>query len=241
MTPLVTAILANLLSAGAAGFARALRPDGLVAGFLVGVAVWWGSGPAGWALLFVFVVGGSALTKVGYRRKEALGAAQGRGGSRGAREVIANGLVPASLALAAGFGLGDPSWWPPAIAGALATALADTSASEFGPLYGRRCVLAATLRPVPPGTEGAISLEGTVAGALAAALLAGLGFATGFLSGPGAGSVVLAAVLASWLESVLGSLVRRGWLANNEVQNLLNTLVGAGLAVGLMILFGGSR
>jgi uncharacterized protein (TIGR00297 family) len=236
MSPLASAVLVNLIASVLAGGARALRPDGLVAGFLVGVAVWWGAGAAGWALLFLFVLGGSALTKLGYRQKEALGAAQGRGGSRGAREVLANGLVPAAAALLAGR-TGDPVWLI-AMAGGLATALADTAASEFGPLYGKRCVLAATLERVPPGTEGAISLEGTGAGILAAAVLAGLGLATGLFGVTAAVAVVLAAALASYLESLLGSLAKSGFWAGNEVQNFLNTLVGAALAVGLSLLLG---
>jgi len=49
---------------------------------------------------------------------------------------------------------------------ALATATADTTASEIGQLVGRRAFLPLTLRRVPVGTEGAISLEGTLAGAV---------------------------------------------------------------------------
>ena len=237
MKDLALALAVNLVAGGAAARARALRRDGLVAGVLVGLAVWWGAGGRGWLLLFLFVVGGSALTKLGYRRKESLGAAQGRGGSRGAREVLANGLVPALAAIALRFD-GAPRW-ALALAGALATALADTTASEIGPLSGRRCILAATLRPVPPGTEGAVSLEGTSAGLLAASLVAGVAVATGFLGALGLPAVALAAALASWFESVVGSVARRGPFAVNEVQNLLNTLVGAALAVGLFALLGG--
>ena len=58
---------------------------------------------------------------------------------------------------------------------------ADTASSEIGKAYGRRTFLITTLRPVPPGTEGAVSLEGTTAGAVAALLVALVGAAGGLV------------------------------------------------------------
>ena len=45
--------------------------------------------------------------------------------------------------------------------------------------YGKTTYLITTLKTVPRGTEGAVSLEGTAAGAAAAALFAGGSFALG--------------------------------------------------------------
>ena len=50
-----------------------------------------------------------------------------------------------------------------------ATKLADTFASEIGKAYGKTTFLITTLEKVPPGTEGAISAEGTAADAAAEA------------------------------------------------------------------------
>ncbi|MEZ6194414.1 MAG: DUF92 domain-containing protein [Planctomycetota bacterium] len=229
MTPLLGLLLANGLAAGAALAARALRPEAVATAFAVGAAVYWGGGFASWVLLATFVVVGSGLTKLGYRRKAALGTAQSDGGRRGVAEVLANGGV-AAIAAILWRATGEPLL-ATALVGALATALADTAASEVGPVWGRRCVAAATWRPVPPGTEGAISLEGTLAGVIGAALIAGLAALGGVLAPSLVLIVVIAAALASWLESMVGSVARRGFLANNALQNLANTFVGAALAV----------
>ena len=46
--------------------------------------------------------------------------------------------------------------------------------SEIGKAYGKRAYLLTTLREVPRGTEGAVSLEGSVAGVAAALGFSGL-------------------------------------------------------------------
>ena len=54
---------------------------------------------------------------------------------------------------------------------ALAEATADTLASELGEVLGGPPLLLTTLRRVAPGTDGAISLAGTVAGTGGAVLV----------------------------------------------------------------------
>jgi uncharacterized protein (TIGR00297 family) len=121
-----------------------------------------------------------------------------------------------------------------AFAAAFATASADTVSSEIGQLWGRRTFLITTLRPVPPGTEGAVSLEGTLAGLAAAALVAVLGAVLG-LFGPGAVLLVtVAAFVGTTLESLAGATLERRGLLDNEAINFLNTLVGALTAAALV-------
>src|SRR5207245_1921121 len=123
--------------------------------------------------------------------------------------------------------------------GAVATAAADTCSSEIGKAYGRRTFLITSFRPVPPGTEGAISLEGTLGGLLGAVLVAAVGAALGVYSWPLAGLVTLAGLLGSLAESVIGTVAeRRGWLDNN-LLNALNTAIGAAFAVLLIDLSAG--
>ncbi len=113
----------------------------------------------------------------------------------------------------------------------MATAGADTCSSEVGKAYGRRTFLITTLRPVPPGTEGAISAEGTLAGLAGAIVIAAVGVAGG-LYGPGAAALVaIAGLLGSLAESVLGTVAeKRGWL-DNDLLNAVNTAIGAALVV----------
>ena len=75
----------------------------------------------------------------------------------------------------------------------LSTKLSDTCASEVGKAYGKRTFLITTLKPVPRGTEGAVSLEGTIAGIVASIALALVGWAVGLISPVGIGFCVFAA------------------------------------------------
>ena len=90
--------------------------------------------------------------------------------------------------------------------------------------------LITTFRPVPRGTEGAISLEGSLAGILAAIAVAALGAAVGLVPWLALVPIALAAVIANLLESLVGATLESRGLLDNEAVNFLNTLTGALLA-----------
>lgn len=232
-------VLAGLLVNGAIALAawraRSIDGPGALAAVLIGTAITVGLGLPALALMIAFFVLGTAATRLGYRTKAARGIAQERGGARGWRHALANGGVPALLASLAGL---TPSplrdLLVVAYAGAVATAAADTCSSEIGKAYGRSTFLITSFRPVPPGTEGAVSLEGTLGGLAGAAVVAAVGAALGVYSWPLAALVTLAGLLGSLAESVIGTVAeRRGWLDNN-LLNALNTAIGAGVAVLLV-------
>ncbi len=234
-TRVLVAVVVNVLLAGTAFAIRGVDRSGMFGGFVIGFLVWLGLGGAGFSLLLAFFVLGTALTKLGYRRKAEKGLAQEKGGRRGARHAFANGATAAGCALFAAT-TPLPELFALGFAGALATAVADTAGSEVGQLWGRRTFLVTTLRPVPRGTQGAVSLEGTVAGILASMVVAGLGVAGGLFGLGGASIVVVAAFLGTLLESVVGATLERRGLLDNEGVNFLNTLMGALLAVGIAAL-----
>ena len=215
---------------GLAAFAlRLVSRSGLVAGLVVGAVISLGFGARGFALLALFFVLASAATRVRYAAKAAAGTAQADRGARSARNAAANGVCGVLLA---GWALaGGPAWLPIAFAGAFATALADTLGTEIGQAYGRRTFLPTTLRRVPRGTEGAISLEGTAAGAAGATALGAAGLAIGFLTSGGIALAVGAAGTAgSFIESIAHALGLHRRLGGDAL-NALNTVVGAALAV----------
>jgi uncharacterized protein (TIGR00297 family) len=106
---------------------------------------------------------------------------------------------------------------------ALAEAAADTVSSEIGQVLGGRPRMITTLHAVEPGTDGAVSAVGTVAGVVAAAIVAGAGswamrgdWSLFKLSCAGA-------VFGLLFDSLLGAtLERKGWLDNDGV-NFLST------------------
>ena len=123
----------------------------------------------------------------------------------------------------------------------LATKLGDTFASEIGKAYGRTTYLSTTFRRVPPGTEGAVSLEGTLAGVGGSLILAGYGVGSGLMPPAAALPTVLAAWFANNVESIIGATAQGkqglGWLTN-EVVNFINTLIGAVVGALVVVVLG---
>ena len=235
---LLIGLAANAAFAALALLAGSIDLPGAVSAVVIGTAITVGLGPAGLAVMVAFFVVGSVATRLGYRVKAARGIAQEKGGARGWRNAWANGGVPALLALFAGLtppGLRE--LYALAYAAAVATAAADTCSSEIGKAYGRRTFLITTLRPVPPGTEGAVSLEGTLAGAAGALLIASVAASLSLYPWALAVLVALAGLLGSLAESVIGTVAeRKGWL-DNDLLNALNTALGAGIVVLFARLF----
>jgi dolichol kinase len=93
----------NLALALAAYAARGVGVSGAVWGWVLGTTLYGLAGWRGFSMLLAFFVLGTAMTKVGYAKKAALGIAQEKGGRRGARNAFANvgaGVLFAFLALA---------------------------------------------------------------------------------------------------------------------------------------------
>lgn len=226
-----------------------LTTTGFYHSLALGTLLWTTLGWRGWSVCVLFLFLGAAVTRVGFAEKEALGIAEGRGGRRGPENVWGSALTGLLCALAAArarttgaafLGL-SPAVWLLGYAASLATKLADTFASEVGKAYGKTAFLITTLARVPPGTEGAVSLEGTAAsvlGGLLVSLYAGLG--VGLIPGArGIGVATLAAVAATMVESLIGATLqeREGWgWMTNEVVNFFNTLIGAALAMSMGVL-----
>lgn len=119
-------------------------------------------------------------------------------------------------------------------AASFCTKLSDTCASEIGKAYGSRTFLITTLQPVTRGTEGAVSLEGTLAGIVGSIAIALLSWSVGLIDLTGIVFCVIAAFIATNIESVIGATIQSKfeWLTN-EVVNFFNTLIGAIAAIVL--------
>ncbi|MEO0407662.1 MAG: TIGR00297 family protein [Cyanobacteria bacterium P01_A01_bin.135] len=221
---------------------KLLTPMGLLHAWALGVLVWGTLGWQGYAVIMAYFLVGSAVTKVGFAEKEAAGIAEKRSGARGPENVWGSAATAALCALGVwAIALSQPAgakvWTAALLLGyvaSLSTKLSDTCASEIGKAYGKRTFLITTLQPVPAGTEGAVSLEGTLAGVVASLVLAVLGWAVGLMSGGGILLCAIAAFVATNLESLIGATVQGqvDWLTN-ELVNVINTLIGAAVAMGL--------
>lgn len=194
---------------------RALTTDGAAAAALVGfVVMGWGGLPAAVPLL-LFFVSGTWLTRWSARRRKG-GPAGGSARAtrtptphrdtqgRRASQVAANGGV-AAAAVVAGVLWPHPVW-AAAYAGAVATATADTWATEVGAFSRRPPVLVTTGAPVAPGRSGAVSPLGTCAGAAGAVLIALSSAISWELVSPAASHLTASALLPVAAGGFLGML-----------------------------------
>ena len=238
----IQALVVNAVLIGLAQRTPLLTTRGWIHAAALGTMLWGSLGWRGWSAVVVYLVLGSVVTRIGFRNKQSRGLAEAREGRRGPENVWGSAAVGAGLALALAASPQDAIVWRQLLligfSASFAAKLADTFGSEIGKRWGRTTLLITTLRPVSPGTDGAISLEGTAASAVGSAVMT---FALWGLSSPelllipnvsAAGLVMVVGLLATLAESVLGAVVqnRVGWLSN-ELINALQTLLAAGLAM----------
>lgn len=225
---------------------KAATAGGAATGALVAATLYlWTPGwnTALW-LLGALLVLTLAATRYGRTAKEKLGTAEGRRG-RTAAQVTANIGIAAVCGMphmvSPRFGAGPVhEMWLIGMLAALGEATADTLSSELGQVLGGEPRLLTTRRRVPRGTDGAVTVMGTICGVAGAAIVAATAIpALGF--GLEEASIALgSAVLGLFVDSLLGEWVeRRGWLGNDAV-NTLSTLVAAlaGVAAAGWLLHG---
>src|SRR5215471_295635 len=110
---------------------------------------------------------------------------------------------------------------------ALAELAAATTSSEIGSAFSVRTFLITSWKPVPPGTNGGVSLRGTAAGVLAAFITGGCGAAFGLVDVRQLFVIAGAGAIGMLVDSVLGAtLEKRGYL-NNDFVNLFSTAAAA--------------
>jgi uncharacterized protein (TIGR00297 family) len=180
------------------------------------------------ALLALFVLTFSA-TRFGRGKKQRLGVAEDKRG-RNSAQVAAN-LGVAGLGAAAALSRPLPgTCYAVLVAAALAEATADTLASELGEVLGGPPIMVTTRRRVQPGTDGAISLAGTLAGLGGAVLVVLVATLTLGLRSSDAGCAGLGAAGGLFVDSLLGATAEQcGWL-NNDAVNFLSTVAAAVIA-----------
>ncbi|MBI5303178.1 MAG: DUF92 domain-containing protein [Chloroflexi bacterium] len=256
----------SAIIAGLAYWRGSLAPSGALGALVVGALIFGGGGLA-WAIsLVAFFVTSSALSHYKTRAKEPLAEKFQKGHRRDLGQVLANGGWGALLALAYAF---DPH---PllfvAFVGALATVNADTWATELGVLSQSPPRLITTLRVVPVGTSGGITVLGTIVALCGAGLIAIL---AAFIAINGNWLLVIfvgtvAGLLGSVFDSLLGATAQaiyfcdadqketesrvhrcgnatrliRGWRwLDNDGVNFLASVFGSGVAVACYWAIGG--
>ena len=187
----------------------------------------------GWISVCIYLLLGTLVTKIGYKNKASRGIAEARGGQRGPENVWGSAATGCSLALLAYFLPDSLPIFMVGFASSFAAKLSDTFSSEIGKRYGKRTFLITTLKPVSPGTEGAISVEGSVAGLLGSLVMTVVMVNLSIVSGLNVAFIVfISGYLATILESYIGAVAQNNiaWLTN-ELVNSIQTSLAAIIAI----------
>ncbi|NCR00170.1 MAG: TIGR00297 family protein [Microcystis aeruginosa L211-101] len=239
--PWLVAVLLNTVLLGIAWIApkKLLTRMGYLHAWVLGVIVWGSLGWRGYLIVLFYFLVGSTVTRIGLAHKEAEGIAEKRAGVRGPENVWGSALAGAICAILSLFAA---SPWDYllilAYVASFSTKLADTTASEVGKAYGKTTYLITNFKSVPRGTEGAVSLEGTLAGLLAATAISLLAWGIGAIDLLAVLWCVIAAFIATNIESLIGATLQTRFLwLTNELVNVINTVIGAIVAILLSLLW----
>jgi len=184
-------------------------------------------------IMLLFFMLGSMATKFRYREKDALGVAQSHGGVRGYFNVFANGLVGTAGAVLFGI-TGHPAFIA-LFLGSVASAAADTVASEIG-VMGGDPYLITTLERVHPGTNGGVTVLGEAVALAAAVAISLSAWALGVV-GPSVAVIgILAGFFGTNVDSLVGATLENRGVFGNAGTNLVATLAG-GIFAFVLALF----
>ncbi|MDD1660847.1 MAG: DUF92 domain-containing protein [Methanomicrobiales archaeon] len=211
--------------------------SGLFAGSLVGIIIivftYDAYGVRWFLVLLAFLVIGSAATRYGYDAKAAAGIGESHGGVRGYVNVFSNGLI--GVAASVLYGLSGGSTLSIALfLGSVATATADTVGGEIG-MTSHDPVLITTLERVPKGTNGGVTLLGEAAALAASAVIAAIALLLGIADPWMLLFVTLAGFVGSNVDSLVGALLENRGFIGNAGTNLIATLSGGLIAIGLFL------
>jgi uncharacterized protein (TIGR00297 family) len=203
---------------------------GALAGAAVAFVLMLADGFSGFIPLLTVFLLTVITTRWGHRRKQRLGVAERKRG-RTASQVIANLGAAALCAL--------PVIWFPQLSelllvgamAALAEAAADTVSSELGQATARSAYMITDFRDVPIGTNGAISVEGTLAGCVAASIVSWVSASSGVVDWHWTPLIAFAGIGGMFLDSILGATWENAGRLGNDSVNFLSNVFAADIAL----------
>jgi uncharacterized protein (TIGR00297 family) len=229
---------AAVLAVGFAILARAIgsvTDGGAIAGVFVAFLLMLAAGFGGFIPLLTVFCLTVISTAWGYRRKQRLGVAERKKG-RKASQVLAN-LGAAAICVV------PVILFPQleeillvAAAAALAEAAADTVSSELGQATARSAYMITDFRDVPIGTNGAISVEGTLSGCVAASIVAWISAVVGFVEWHWTPTIAFAAIGGMFLDSIIGATWERSGKLGNDAVNFISTVFAADVALIIVLI-----
>jgi uncharacterized protein (TIGR00297 family) len=207
--------------------------SGLFSSALVGIVLLVFAGPRWFMIMLVFFIVGSAATRYKFEYKKRIGVEQGQSGARGYRNVFANGIVATAAAVL--FGVFQQPVFIVMYVGCVATAAADTLASEIG-VTGGIPYMITTLKKVPIGTNGGVTLVGESVALLGGLVISLAAFFLGVITLPMVLVCTLAGFVGTNIDSLVGATLENRGFLGNAGTNLLATIGGGLFSMALFVL-----
>ncbi len=223
--------------------------SGSLSAFVVGMVIGICGNVLWLVLLLVFLISSFGATKYKFEWKKSEGFQEGTKGERTWRNVLANGAIPAliavlsfvSEALEPGGGMFPKDVASFMFVAAIAVAASDTAASEIG-IVDPRVYLITTFERTKRGVDGGVSLTGQLVAFVAAAYTSAVAYVVfaffndSLLAGPSTLFVpMLCGFLGCQIDSVIGATLETkgkiGKLGNNFASIALGALVASAFAV----------
>ncbi|HUW85886.1 MAG TPA: TIGR00297 family protein, partial [Methanoregula sp.] len=232
---IVTAVIVGFTFSYFAYRAKTADLSGLFSAALVGIILMVFAAPQGaqWFLIMLsFFILGSAATKYKFKYKKRMGVAQGQSGARGYRNVFANGIVAAAAAVL--FGVFQLPVFIVMYVGCVATAAADTLASEIG-VTGGIPYMITTFKKVPIGTNGGVTLMGEFVALLGGFTVSLVALLFNVITPEMMMICTLAGFVGTNIDSLVGATLENRGFLGNAGTNLLATIGGGIFAVVLYL------
>ena len=116
--------------------------------------------------------------------------------------------------------------------------MADTFGSEIGKRFGKDTYLITSLKKVERGTEGGISLEGTLASFLGSIFMTFIMLRLSIISSKSHFVIVaISGFLATISESIIGAKFQNKYKLSNELVNAIQTSIASVFAIFALILY----
>jgi uncharacterized protein (TIGR00297 family) len=213
--------------------ARTADLTGLFSAALVGIILLVFADARWFIIMLAFFILGSSATKYKFEYKKRIGVEQGQSGARGYRNVFANGIVAAAAAVL--FGVFQQPVFIVMYVGCVATAAADTLASEIG-VTGGIPYMITTFKKVPVGTNGGVTLTGETVALLGGFVVSLVAFFLGVITPWMLVICTIAGFVGTNIDSVLGATFENRGVWGNAGTNLFATIGGGLFAVAVFLL-----
>ena len=213
-----------------------MTKTGWISAGVLGSILWGCLSWQGWLSVVFYLLFGSLVTKIGYKFKRQKGIAEKRGGRRGPENVLGSAATGLFFAVMVKLNFANLLFYQIGFAASFAAKLADTFGSEIGKRFGENTYLITSFRKVDRGTEGGVSLEGTIASALGAIVMSSTMLTLSIITTNHQFVIVsISGFLATISESIIGAKFQEKYKLSNELVNAIQTSIASTIAIFILI------